>query len=284
MMINLILFLAILAVLAIFALQNLSPIALTVLGIKTLALPLAVWVIGAILAGAFTMLLVSGLFSLSRVADAPRRPRPRSDSTFRPFGGIGGMGGSSQSRNTSRTGFRAASSSRSGDDWESGGKDEWDDWEEAPASARGSTQASAQQTPIRDREDTAWADWDNYEASRARRRRTYADEEVEDTPRRTDFEVPQDPVTRQQAGSVYSYSYRKPEDAQDSDAGKSEAVYDADYRVITPPYRPDPEDSPSPPPASNASSAEDENPQEEDWGLGDEPIRRDGPIDRRTKR
>jgi uncharacterized integral membrane protein len=38
-----------------------------------------------------------------------------------------------------------------------------------------------------------------------------------------------------QSGSTYSYSYK---DAQASGAGRPESVYDADYRVITPPHRP----------------------------------------------
>lgn len=58
---------------------------------------------------------------------------------------------------------------------------------------------------------------------------------------RTTFERQQEPKSTSQSGSVYSYSYR---DSGDSGVGKTEpiynkteSVYDADYRVITPPYR-----------------------------------------------
>ncbi|PSB32782.1 hypothetical protein [Chlorogloea sp. CCALA 695] len=53
-------------------------------------------------------------------------------------------------------------------------------------------------------------------------------------------------------GSVYSYSYREPENSRE---GKTESVYDADYRVLTPPYK-----SPNP--------AQDDD--DDDWGLDDE--------------
>jgi hypothetical protein len=57
----------------------------------------------------------------------------------------------------------------------------------------------------------------------------------------TSYEVNQEPKTASKSGSVYSYSYREP---SESGVGKTEAVYDANYRVITPPYQkpPEPED------------------------------------------
>src|SRR6478672_13201955 len=66
----------------------------------------------------------------------------------------------------------------------------------------------------------------------------------------TSYEVRQEPKSSAQSGSVYSYSYREP---SDSGVGKTEPVYDVNYRVITPPYR-------------EATNDEDE----EDWGFEDE--------------
>jgi hypothetical protein len=49
------------------------------------------------------------------------------------------------------------------------------------------------------------------------------------------------PKSSSQSGSVYSYSYREPKNTA---AGKTESVYDADYRVIIPPYK-QPTDEPA---------------------------------------
>ena len=70
-------------------------------------------------------------------------------------------------------------------------------------------------------------------------------------PRRIDFEAKQEPVTRLQSGSVYSHSYTRtddpddrtdePRDRNDTPPRKPGDVYDAEYRVLTPPYHPNPE-------------------------------------------
>ncbi|MBR8840961.1 MAG: LapA family protein [Stigonema ocellatum SAG 48.90 = DSM 106950] len=49
------------------------------------------------------------------------------------------------------------------------------------------------------------------------------------------YERPQEPKSTSGSGSVYSYSYQEP---KNSGVGKTESVYDADYRVIVPPYQP----------------------------------------------
>ena len=51
---------------------------------------------------------------------------------------------------------------------------------------------------------------------------------------RSNYEVKQEPKTGSQSGSVYSYGYRE---QSNSGVGKADAVYDANYRVITPPYQ-----------------------------------------------
>ncbi|NJO77382.1 MAG: hypothetical protein HC827_01920 [Cyanobacteria bacterium RM1_2_2] len=63
-MVRVVLLLLIVGGLVAFAIQNLTPIALVVLGTRTLALPLAVWVLGALAAGALTTLLLSGFMPL----------------------------------------------------------------------------------------------------------------------------------------------------------------------------------------------------------------------------
>ncbi|QOV24511.1 LapA family protein [Anabaenopsis elenkinii] len=48
------------------------------------------------------------------------------------------------------------------------------------------------------------------------------------------YERQQEPQSTSQSGSVYSYNYRQPKNTA---VGKTESVYDADYRVIRPPLQ-----------------------------------------------
>ncbi|MBW4658714.1 MAG: hypothetical protein KME15_08570 [Drouetiella hepatica Uher 2000/2452] len=260
--------LLILGGLVMFALQNMSPaLPLVILGTATQPLPLALWIGGAIASGAVTTLLISGLSGLGRsTRRAPNRPAANrfssSSAPRNPFARAAGSAPGSPSRGAS-----ASTSTRLQDDWENRGqaKDEWDDWEE-PQTARpssfndssGSSSSSSFRNPqpeIRDRTDDDWRNWDGYEDSRRDDRRESPNPEPR-VPRRTDFEVKRDPATRYQSGSVYSYGYNQPdnpdfedidsrEDPRKEEAPGRPGVYDAEYRVITPPYRPDPEVAPA---------------------------------------
>jgi hypothetical protein len=328
-MARLTLFLLILAVLAILVLSNLPPIALTIFGIRTLALPLGVWVVGAIGAGALTTLVLSLLFNLSRPSSTSRyssraNPRRGAGGSSRPWAAwtnpdpqpVGKPSGSAGS-----------TYSRLDDDWESDrqGRDEWDNWnddrrtspqtfEPVPGEPAPRNPSFEARTEIRDREDEGWANWEGYsneeddredfEDRRSDDRRNTNFENLSDRPfrptppLRTDFESPQAPETLRQEGSVYSYGYRRssepspaPSDDWAADAGsdsddrpydsfeddalndsstddslddrqiarrpaKPDAVYDADYRVIVPPYRPAPESSFRPSPESSSVAPE----------------------------
>lgn len=142
------------ALLAIVVLQNLSPsVALTFLGMQTVALPLAVWLVGAVLAGAITTVLVATLIrflakgrSPRRMARRPSRRKPSGQGepwTPPPWTGgwtkpldpepVDRAGGTSR---PSESAWAAAE-----DDWENPRPaNEWDDWDDAPprASAAGS--------------------------------------------------------------------------------------------------------------------------------------------------
>ena len=85
----------------------------------------------------------------------------------------------------------------------------------------------------------------------------------------TNYERPQEPTTTYRSGSVYSYGYRDP---KNSGVGRSESIYDAEYRVITPPYRGvEPRDEPEWKYRENSNKKEDENNEnEDDWGFDDE--------------
>lgn len=165
--------------------QNWSPVLpLVFLGAKTQALPLAIWILLSVAAGAVTSLFITGLFKLANYftrSPSSRRkaaPPPRS-STQR------------QVRYTepSRPKTKPApdsTPSNPANDWISDSSTD-DDWgfEEDTAKTRS--------TP----DDVSSAPKSNYQAS------------------------------------SYSYSYQEP---SNSGVGKTESVYDADYRVIKPPY------------------------------------------------
>ena len=294
------LFLFVIVALAVLLLSNLAPVSLTILGIKTLALPLGIWVVGAIAAGAFTTLVIFGLFSLSRPASSGRRPkrsngsRGSSGAGRAPWKNWNNPQAASSTKTTSgkEAGYSSSSSSsRGSDDWGSGGtKEEWEDW----SGYQEPTDRQFQpQTQVRDTEDDDWANWDGYENVG---RKTDSDEfeDFEDfetdrgdrtinqdmPPRRTDFEVQREPESRRQTGSVYSYSYRKETEPEaPTPTQKSGDVYDAEYRVLTPPYRPDPEEVEMP--AAETPTSPEFNSDfddDEDWGLDDEPAT---PADRR---
>ncbi|MBF2001143.1 MAG: hypothetical protein IGS38_10535 [Synechococcales cyanobacterium M58_A2018_015] len=307
--------------LVLFAVQNLSPITLVVLGAPTLALPLSVWILGAMAAGALTTVLIAALAGGSR--PAARRETARAD--FAAGSERSDWSAGWAQRPPSQVGNDpprrsaadvASTSRRSEDDWDTHRSEEWDDWEVAQPASRRPAAPSAEATAktaatIRDTADDDWANWEGYEdvqETAADAPRPQPAEPV--IPRRTDFEVKQEPTSRSQTGSIYSYSYRKPEPqtdvqppnpfqeptseslyekASDSVQPSREPVrdtaaprrdpvqgnvYDAEYRVIIPPFSADP------PPApeidiedlENLEDLEDlESPDDdEDWGLDEE--------------
>jgi len=326
-MVRVALLLLVAAVLAILVLSNLSPVALNILGTQTLALPLGVWVAGAIGAGALTTILVSGLFQLARPGStsAAQRLRPKERIGTNSFRSPWGTAAKTQTT-TSRSDYasdypRGASNTRRDDDWETSqqAKAAWDDWGEyrtpQDLTDRQSARPSQPNTSIRDTEDDDWANWEGYEELERdrfnnRSNDQFDDDELDDLdepersagenirgdrtsspPPRTDFEVKREPETRQQSGSVYSFSYRRSDDepAPAPPTAKPGEVYDADYRVITPPYRPDPEEVISPIDRSSEirdsdfggdirnqtdfshNSFDNSSDDDDDWGLDDEP-------------
>ncbi|MBE9179843.1 hypothetical protein IQ268_14830 [Oculatella sp. LEGE 06141] len=269
---RILLLLLILGGLILFALQNWSPVLpLVIFGLQTLALPLAFWMLGAIAAGALTTLVVAGLFSLANLTSGGRRSRAAqraattqaasaSNNATWNFGWTGSQTAQPQSESAS-AGYSGGNRSRDRDDWEGSGQqsEEWEDWSgfQAQAPSREPVDGMPNiRTPVQDTEDQEWSDWDGFEegqepADRASRSST--------PPPRTDYEIPQEPVNRSQTGSMYSYSYRRSDDTRADNTradstratntranqpDKSETVYDADFRVIRPPYRPEPDAEP----------------------------------------
>lgn len=236
-LIRLIFTLAIFAALAIFTTSNwTTPLAIVFLGFKLPGLPLAVWVLSAIAAGALTSLILSGLMRLSNQL-AIQEIRSRMRAFYQQGRGV-----------ASEPGYRNPASD---DDaaWKN-----WDGYEEPASSARAS-----QSSPPEDRSyarsqpaDEPLDDWERPPSDDWERSDRAAASAQTERRRDLDLESQPEPQRRSQSGSSYSYSYREP---GESGVGKAEKVVDADYRVIVPPYRPledEPFPEPEPPPAYTA--------------------------------
>ncbi|MDM9385250.1 LapA family protein [Chlorogloeopsis sp. ULAP01] len=219
---RLILLVALLGGLALLLAQNWSPVLpLVFLGMQTQALPLAMWILFSTAAGAATSLAISILFQLSSYFTAPKRqvsPASKPPRTRTPF--------DSDRPRTEEPKYSYTSPPPSASETADSTRASAEDWETSS---------------IND-------DWDFDET-----------EETAKSPQNTHFrdsdtyEKQQEPKSGSKSGSVYSYNYREP---KNSGAGKTESVYDADYRVIVPPYQP---------PTDNQADGD-----EDDWGFLDD--------------
>jgi hypothetical protein len=271
--VRLLLFLGILAGLLLFGSNNWSPVLqLTFLGMKTPALPLAVWVLGAIAAGFLTNLLLTLLFRLSNYAAARQVRVQLRRATRHNAARTGAVPPAQPSFSWARASTpRTAPSSRTEDedaDWQN-----WEGYEEPvdrkpaaePVDWKRAEQQPVDRTPqaVEDDWDTVFEDdWGEakekprpaaattstrYEAP-VRQEEDFSDLEEDsdsdedDTPadeyqsrERIEFERRQEPRTASRSGSVYSYGYRDPSNPA---VGRAESVVDAEYRVIIPPHRP----------------------------------------------
>lgn len=194
--------------------QNWLPVLpIVFLGMKTQALPLALWILLSVGAGAFTSLLMTGLFKISNLYARPL-PRKRrnvvSSSSTQPKEAYH-TAASASKPDTDSTSTNAA------DDWVSDSTDD-DDW--------------------------------NLEED-ADKTRSSAQKDLRDS---KTYEVSTEPKSGYRSGSAYSYSYREP---SNSGVGRTESIYDADYRVIPPPYQ-------QKDPAPKDPDGKDED---EDWGF-----------------
>ncbi|MEH1831935.1 MAG: LapA family protein [Nostoc sp.] len=200
--IRLILLVAVLGGLTPLLVQNWSPISLVFLGVRTQPLPLAIWILFSIATGAFTSILIATLFKLSNYFVGGQRQTPdrRSPTSPRAKATRREEPTSGPTSSPPPASKKEEPSSDVFDDWETNGSKD-DDWnfDENPEEAP---------TP-------------NPQAQPARNSKTY--------------ERQSEAKSSSRSGSVYSYSYREPKNTA---VGKTESVYDADYRVIIPPYQP----------------------------------------------
>lgn len=254
-MIRVFILLAILAGLVLFTVQNMAPVSLVILGVPTLAFPLAFWVLGAIGAGVLTTIAMAGLIEFTRLRNRPAAQprRPISDR----FSGFRTGGWSAAAPESARSNPRQSNRS---EDWDSEGA--WEDWDEPAPRSNPPQTPSVSQTPTRDRND-ARSDR-GYDDAPRRQPPPDAEPIPYRDPPRTDFEAEQEPISRSQSGSVYSYSYRPPAEppAEKPPVSRSNSIYDAEFRVIMPPHRSEADTpQPQPPPAApsiNSDNSDDE--------------------------
>jgi uncharacterized integral membrane protein len=255
--------LLILVGLALFALQNWLPVLPLVLaGFTTQSLPLAIWMLAAIAAGAATTVAVSTLFSLTRFTAVRRsnKQRPAASPPYRSEAQNEGRPwvAAWQKRNEARAQPPSPKTRLQEEDWDNRqSREEWDDWDEEAPRSRAPSE-------VRDRADEDWDNWDGY-SDADRRDADRRDADRTRPPIRTDFEAKQAPAAQTQSGSLYSVSYEK------ADAQRPSEVYDADYRVIMPPFT-----------AAEAPSRTPE-PDDEDWGFDDDDIPDDTRDSTRTR-
>lgn len=264
--------LAVVVGLTLFALQNVSPaVSLVFLGMRSKTLPFSVWVLLSVAAGVLTSFLISAFMRLSNYfTEQASRPRPRSG-TYTEGRGIPNQPPprkpdlnppsvttwptqEAETRTMPRTDYvseprynvstvlQPDSVIPPPEPPQTVASPELDkldeeDWVEG-------TIPSASET-----NDEEWDDEDEWPA------------ETQAPPLR-EYETKQEPKTQFWAGSVYSFGYREP---QNTGVGKTESVYDADYRVIQPP---------SPPATPDADDWETPSSQsgDDDWGLDEDEV------------
>ncbi len=201
--IRLILLVVVLGGLTLLLVQNSSPaLSLVFLGVRTQPLPLAMWILFSIAIGAFTSILIATLFNLSNYFAAGKRQTPDRTTATSPR--------AKATRREEPT-SRPASSPPPASKKEAPTSDVFDDWE---------TNGSRDDDWNFD-EDSQEASTPNPQTQQPRDSKTY--------------ERQSEVKSSSASGSVYSYSYREPKNTA---AGKTESIYDADYRVIIPPYQP----------------------------------------------
>jgi hypothetical protein len=226
--IRLILLVALLGGLTLLLVQNWSPaLSLVFLGIRTRPLPLAIWILFSTATGAFTSIAIATLFKLSNYfTGGQRQTSYKSTAT------------SSRAKATRREEPTPspASPPPSASKTKYPTSDEFDDWE---TNSSGDDDWNFDKKP--EEESIPGA-----KTQKVRDSQTYERQQSE-------------PKSSSQSGSVYSYSYREPKNTA---AGKTESIYDADYRVIIPPHQP---------PTTNQADADaDADADDDDWKFFDD--------------
>ncbi|MFB2937235.1 lipopolysaccharide assembly LapA domain-containing protein [Aerosakkonemataceae cyanobacterium BLCC-F154] len=221
-----------------FALQNSTPLKLVFLGMTTQSLPLGFWILAAVVAGVLTALAVAWLLHIINTWGNAKL----------------------QSRIRQLEAEKASYQSQSRESTSS-----YQSYSYSAASSSAGSAGSASSTVNSNEE---WEEEEDDELEDSSYDRSSSNMPSDESDR--NYEVKQEPTSSYHSGSVYSYSYKNP---SDSAVGKTESVYDAEYRVITPPYRPldteEEEYNPESPP-SNQQNNNNNDDDDKDWGFVDD--------------
>ncbi|MBO3464326.1 LapA family protein [Aetokthonos hydrillicola] len=218
--IRLMLLVAVLGALALLLLQNWSPaLSLVFLGMRSQQLPLAMWILFSSAAGAVTSLAIASLLNLSSFFAGQKQRTPlKSPPNYK--------NATANRTSSQETTSRKQPSPSTTREEQPRTNEAFDDW---------------------DTDSSSNDDWDFDENTSTQNSRNTQFQGSKT------YERQQEPTTSSQSGSVYSYSYQQP---KNSGVGKTESVYDADYRVIVPPHQP-----------STPKRADDDD---DDWGFFDD--------------
>lgn len=248
------LFLSLLAILGLFIVQNLGTVlSLVIFGVKTPALPLGIWVLMALILGFISSLCLQLPNAFITSAPRPERLRDFSseDEEFEPETPMGrSTRQQSHPQSNSQSNYQQSNSQKSNyqsnykenptysppeisqnlSDWDIDYNDDWQDSTPDPE-------------PRDSRVDSRFDPREDVRAT-----------PTQDSRPETRSEPRPLPNSSPESRPPSTYAYGKG-DERNSGVGMTEAVYDANYRVINAPF--------SPPPAVAKK-------QEEDWGLEEE--------------
>jgi uncharacterized integral membrane protein len=242
-MMRLLILLLVLGVGILFYLQNQQLVTLVFFGnLASITLPIAIWVLLFIAAGALTSIFWQIGFGRQR-SSSPRSYESKRSRSYSPP--PTSPPSNPQPTSTYRPPLETAAPANQ-PDWESKKdfQEEWDDWE-VQKPKREPVREFVREFP-RDSEPIDEETTDSI------------DRQLEEG-RSTVFEAEQKPQQVNRTGSVYSYVYREPKDTPDKEPEpekeqpKRDRVYDADYRVIRPPNR------------ENIEQKRQEDENDEDW-------------------
>lgn len=209
--------------LAIFTLQNLSPsLPLFFLGNQLPTLPLSLWILMAIAAGILTYLIIDYLFQIDH-------------RTVQPL---------SRAKTTSETTVKRPLDPVNQSSWV-GTPEPEEPSSESVYRAYSSVNPSEPEPPR-----SSYPLEDDWEVEVKPFNPTWDGEDGRETPEKQ-------PQTGSELDSSYSYSYGD-RDSSSTGVGKVETVYDADYRIITPPPKTKIQDDVEP-------ENENDNDDDEDW-------------------
>ncbi|MDZ4876426.1 MAG: hypothetical protein CLLPBCKN_005846 [Chroococcidiopsis cubana SAG 39.79] len=262
--------------LTVLLVQNWTPVlSLVFLGGQTQALPLSIWILFSVAAGAITSIFIASCFQIASYFAQPRakKQRRRAAKTSTRF--------ASEEKNPNKTpdppktntySYTASSprptqpSVQESDGWDTTANDDWnftEDTEPATQDPPDRQEYTDRVVADRKRSSNLDDDWDYVPQDTQRqpqeRQKNYASDET-NRPTSNDTNEPNEPNSSDRSASVYSYSAREP---KNSGIGRTESVYDAEYRVLTPPYKQ--QNTSSPPPSNRPQNNDDD-----DWGFVDD--------------